>query len=127
MRPTFEDKFPEITFTDEEWNFAVELYPCFYGVEWDTSPCDDNVILYLVAHLIIIIQQTQSKTGASVGIPSKEGYVSSESVGSVSVSHAVSAFTTQEEFKYGNLTSTTYGKIFLALINNMNRFGGVFV
>lgn len=125
MRPTFEVKFPEINFTDDEWGFAVDLYPCFYGAEWDTSPCDDNVILYLLAHLIIVIQRQQSET--KVGLPSLAGYTQSKSVGNVSFSKAVVAFSTIDEFKYGNLTSTSYGKIFLTLLNNINHHGGVFV
>jgi len=127
MRATFEARFPEITFEDDEWDLAVGIYPCMYGAEWDTSPCDDNVILYLVAHFIIIIQRQQGATGDSVGKPSQEGYTQSKSVGNVSTSNAVSAFTTQEEFQYGNLTSTSYGKFYLALIKNMHHTGGAFV
>ena len=127
MRDNFKAKFTEITFTDGEWDLAVSLYPCFYGSEWDTNPCDDNVILYLLAHLVIITQQQQGAIGDLIGKPSDEGYVQSKSVGSVSISKAVTAFTTIDEFKYGNLTSTSYGKMFLALINNINHYGGVFV
>jgi len=127
VRETFEARFPEIVFTNDEWDLAIGLYPCMYGAEWDTNPCDDNVILYLVAHFIIIIQRQQGETGDKVGSPSDEGYTQSKSVGNVSISKAVTAFTVQEEFKYGNLTSTSYGKFYLALINNMNHFGGAFV
>jgi hypothetical protein len=126
VRPTFEDKFPEITFTDEEWNSAVGLYPCFYGAEWDTSPCDDNVILHLLAHLIITIQHQQGKTGASVGVIDG-GRTQSKSVGNVSVSYAITPFTTEQELKYGAFMTTSYGKMYLTLLNSINHYGGVFV
>lgn len=127
MRSSFEAKFPEIDFTNDEWGKAVDLYPCFYGAEWDANPCDDNVILYLLAHLIIMIKRQQGATGDAVGVAGDVGYTQSKSVGSVSVSRAVSPFSTIDQFKYGDLTSTSYGQNYLTLINNMNHYGGVFV
>lgn len=127
MRSSFEVKFPEIVFSDDEWSNAVDLYPCFYGAEWDVNPCDDKVILYLLAHLIIIIQRQQNATGDNIGKADDAGYTQSKSVGSVSVSKAVVAFSTVDEFKYGNMTLTSYGKFYLTLLNNINNYGGVFV
>lgn len=126
MRSSFEAKFHEITFTDDEWNLAVSLYPCFYGAEWDTSPCDDNVILYLLAHLIITIQRQQSGTGSAVGKVGN-GRIQSKTVGNVSASYAITAFTTEQELKYGEFMSTSYGIRYLSLLNNINHYGGVFV
>lgn len=126
MRPNFEAKFPEINFEDNEWNLAVGLYPCFYGVEWDTSTCDDNIILYLLAHLIITIQQQQGKTGASVGAVGN-GRVQSKSVGNVSVGYAITPFSVEQELKYGEFMTTSYGKIYLTLLKNNYHFGGIFV
>lgn len=126
MRPTFENKFPEIDFIDNEWDLAVGLYPCFYGAEWDTNPCDDNAILYLLAHLIITIQHQQGKTGAFVGVVG-DGRLQSKSVGNVSASYAITPFTTEQELKYGEFMTTSYGKTYLTLLNNINHYGVVFV
>lgn len=126
MRLSFEAKFPEIVFTDDEWDLAVSLFPCFYGAEWDTSPCDDNVILYLLAHLIITIQHQQGNTGASAGKVSN-GRFHSKTVGNVSASYAITAFTAEQELKYGEFMSTSYGIRYLSLLININHYGGVFV
>ena len=121
MRAEFISKFPEITASVSEWNRATSLHKCFFGIEWNTTECDDNKILYLLAHLIVCIRSESSQQNAGIGI------VSGKSVGSVSLNYAVTALTTKEQLIYGDFLKTVYGRVYLSLSKGAYKGGGVFV
>lgn len=79
-------------------------YTCYYGAEYGSNTCDDEVILYLLAHLITIADTNTS--GESIK------QVGSDSVGSVSTSYIANALDNDDKF----YTSTLYGQTFKLLI-----------
>ena len=109
----FKARFPEFDETeiDAAWSGLEAYWPCFYGAEYGSNDCDDQKILYLIAHLFSVNQSTGSAKTAS-----------SDSVGDVSSSYVVSAGMSDREAFF---SSTKYGQQFNMMIQNM--FGAFFV
>ena len=109
----FKARFPEFDSdeVDAAWSGLEAYWPCFYGGAYGSNDCEDQKVLYLIAHLFTVNKLSGSaKTSTS------------DSVADVSSSWLVSAnMSDQESF----FSSTKYGQQFYMMIRN--RFGAVFV
>lgn len=95
-------KFPELTDDiNTYYDLLVDTYPCLYGATYGDSDCDDQAILYLMAHLISL--QSTGKSGNFATSKSDEG---------VSISYATPTTMTEQYLFY---SSTKYGVMFLRL------------
>ena len=105
LQTDFTTKFTEFTATQITDYFLLleETYPFLYGVLYGTSNNDDQVILYLMAHLMSL--QTSGKSG---------NYATSKSDGDVSISYATPTSLSERYLFY---SSTKYGVMFLQLTN----------
>ncbi len=119
MIDDFKAKFPMIpAVTVDEYFPLFEInYKCYYGAEYGNNTCDNEAILYLIAHLIITTQQ-------SVLIGSTPNFaVASESVDGVSTSYFMGNTTVSLNESF--YLSTVYGQIYLQLISK--NIGAYFV
>lgn len=106
-------KFPNIdpTVIDTYFPLYETTYTCYYGALYGNDVCDNEIILYLLAHLITTAE------GYSSGDTIKQ--VGSESVGGVSVSYVANALDNNEKF----FTSTLYGQQYKLLTSkNMGMY-----
>lgn len=96
----FKAKFPEFDTTVVDNNIpALEsVYPCMYGAKYGVTDCEDEAILYLLAHLLSL--QTSGKTAI---------FASSKSDGDVSISYTLPNNVTEQ---YLFFASTSYGLLF---------------
>ena len=112
----FKTRFPEFdsAAVDTAWPALESLWPCLYGGQYGQGEaCTDQAILLLIAHLFYIEDSgEQGPTLTAV----------SQSVGSVSVTNALSAATSDYRSFYG---ATKYGQQFLIITSK--RQGAVFV
>lgn len=102
----FKTRFPNFSTSDAD-TFVPLLEPsldCYYNGNYDSSACDKEITLNVLAHLIIL--ETQSEDDARRN-------VTSQSVGSVSVSYNVKA---SQSFLNDFLSSTKYGQRALNLM-----------
>ena len=109
----FKTRFPEFDTGDVDtaWAGLEASWPCFYGAEYGSDACTDEVILNLIAHLFKVDQ------GAGPALTA-----SSNSVGSVSATKVVSAnMSTRQSY----LSSTKYGQRFVMM--TQHRHGAHFV
>lgn len=125
LQSDFEAKFPEFVPLDQTiFDNAVEMYPCIYGAQYCESNCnqcqlcDNQIILYLIAHLYWI----DSRTFGGNPSQSPVNNVSSKTVRDESVS-----------FQYGDTDNNTlffntskYGQRYL-ILTQKNAVGGYFV
>ena len=113
LQTDFETKFTEFSAENitDYFTLLESTYPCLYGATYGDSDCDDQVILYLMAHLMSL--QVSGKSG---------NFATSKSDGDVSVSYATP--TTMSE-RYLFYSSTKYGVMFLQL--TQKNIGAVFV
>ena len=97
-------KFPMIPAQTINTYFPMyeKTYKCYYGADYGLNSCDDEAILYLLAHLITVANLS-ALTGATPSFA-----VASESVDGVSTSYAV-----------------PYGQMFKMIISNNG--GAIFV
>ena len=103
LQADFTTKFTEFTaqqITDYFLSLE-ETYPFLYGVLYGTSNNDDQVVLYLMAHLMSL--QVSGKSG---------NYAISKSDGDVSISYAIPSSFSERYLFY---SSTKYGVMFLQL------------
>jgi hypothetical protein len=119
MIDDFKAKFPMIPAATVDVYFPMfeNNYKCYYGAEYGNNICDDEAILYLIAHLITTTQQ-------SVLIGSTPNFaVASESVDGVSTSYFMgnSTVSLNESF----FLSTIFGQMYLQLISK--NVGACFV
>ena len=110
----FKAKFPEFdeTIVDEQLPALIDMYQCIYCAEYGVNDCDDQAILYLLAHLLSL--QTTGNSG---------NFASSKSDGDVSISYALPTTYTGNQLYY---MSSKYGVTFWQLTNK-NAQGGFFV
>ena len=111
MIDDFKTKFPMIPTekVNEYFPMFETTYKCYYGAEYGSNACDDEAILYLIAHLITISIQS-SLNGASPTFS-----VASESVDGVSTSYFMGNGNTSLNDSF--FLSTIYGQIYLQLIS----------
>lgn len=111
MIDDFKAKFPMIPTekVNEYFPMFEATYKCYYGAEYGSNACDDEAILYLIAHLITISIQS-SLNGASPTFA-----VASESVDGVSTSYFMGNGNTSLNDSF--FLSTIYGQIYLQLIS----------
>lgn len=111
----FKTKFPEFDSADVDaaWASLDGEWQCYFGYGYGSAACNDQAILYLIAHLY-----SSNTTGNS---PTKD--VMSKTVGSVSVSYAQAKENDRFSLFFG---STKYGQRFLMLTNRL-AVGGYFV
>lgn len=102
------NKFPELNNILIYFPSFENSYQCYYNVEYGQSPCTDEAILFLLAHLIYSSGKGTAKS------------VTSESVGNVSVSYANNQSSDFKNF----FNSSFYGQMFLFLTR---KVGGYFV
>ena len=110
-------RFPDISKEAISKYFSLfeKTYTCYYGAGYGKNSCDDEIILHLMAHLISNSDNTKNGDTAKP--------VSSESVGSVSVSYVQQQnITAMDAF----FSTTPYGQVYLMLIKN-NGIGAIFV
>ncbi|MBL3520300.1 DUF4054 domain-containing protein [Arcobacter lanthieri] len=119
MIDDFKAKFPMIPTATVDTYFPLfqDNYKCYYGADYGVNPCDDEAILYLIAHLITVTNQT-ALTGASPNFA-----VASESVDGVSTSYFMGNGNTNLNDSF--FLSTVYGQIFKQLISK--NIGAFFV
>lgn len=114
---TFKLRFPEIDslVVDARFSVALSESACYYTPNCLSEGCTDNALCQLVAHLIVI--DDNSSTAPLKGI-------SSQSVDGVSVSYdgAISTSTGADPF----FNSTKYGNRFLKMIEGCG-YGAIFV
>ena len=118
MKDDLVAKFPMIPADTIDTYFPIyeSGYKCFYGADYGVNSCDNEAILYLLAHLITVASQT-ALTGATPSFA-----VSSESVDGVSTSYAVPTNMNQSDTFF---LSTIYGQMFKMIISNNG--GAIFV
>lgn len=116
-RADFEARFPEFTTAvlDAHYTNNANIYCCYYNKPYDVDSCDDEAILLIIAHLIIIDKKASTSSGTVKDVASK-------SVEGVSTSYVVNSTNSSTDLFFN---STTYGQRFLQL----TRFnhGAVFV
>jgi hypothetical protein len=105
----FKTKFPQFSTTDVDTYFASisAEYPCYYNKVYGANDCNDQAVLFLLAHLL-------NSTIKSATSSASTGIVSSTSVDGVSDSFDTSAMS-------GSLSnafwfSSVYGQKFKMLI-----------
>jgi hypothetical protein len=106
-------KFPNIdpTVIDTYFPLYETTYTCYYGASYGSNNCDDEIILFLLAHLITIADT--NPFGESIK------QVGSESVGGVSTSYIANALDNNDKF----FTSTLYGQQYKLLTSkNMGMY-----
>lgn len=106
-------KFPNIDAATIDTYFPLyeTTYTCYYGAVYGSSVCDDEIILYLLAHLITIADTFQS--GESIQ------QIGSASVGSVSTSYIANPLDNNDKF----FASTLYGQQYTLLTaKNMGMY-----
>lgn len=111
----FKVKFSEFdtTYVDTNLPLLETTYTCFYGIEYKKgTSCDDEAILYLLAHLLRL---QQNGSGQTTGVASK-------SVDGVSISYITPSNATERFSFYG---STRYGLMFMQITSK--RQGAFFV
>ncbi len=114
----FDTKFPEFTdVTAGEFSNTLGLYPNYVGFEYGNDKKQDNIILYLMAHLYVTVTSAAS-TGEELLTPT----ISSQSVGGVSLGYAVNSMSSRERSLMGDFESTKYGKMYLSLLANSFRY-----
>jgi len=115
----FKARFPEFdtTVVDQRLPFLEAVFCCYFGAVYGVSACDDEAILQLLAHLMVLDGQTQN------GNPLPLQQETSKSVGNVSVSYTTGFASTSDRDAFFGLT--TYGQMFLMLTRS--RQGGYFV
>lgn len=119
MTDDFKAKFPMIPAATVALYFPLfeTNYKCYYGAEYGNNTCDDEAILYLIAHLITTTQQ-------STLISSTPNFaVASDSVDGVSTSYFMGNATVSLNESF--YLSTVYGQIYLQLISK--NIGAYFV
>lgn len=111
----FKARFPEFDTAkvDTAIPNIVPTLPCYYGAEYGSDVCDDQIILMLTAHLFTL--------ETSTGIGSRKD-TTSKSVGNVSVSYAAGRDSDLTQF----FNTTKYGQQFL-LMTRKHAVGGLFV
>ena len=104
-------KFPMIPAQtiDNYFPMYEKTYKCYYGADYGLNSCDDEAILYLLAHLITVANLS-ALTGATPSFA-----VASESVDGVSTSYAVPTNMDQSDTFF---LSTIYGQMFKMIISN---------
>ncbi len=111
----FNTKFPEFeSLTDGEFDNTLGLYPNFIGFEYGNTDKQDNIILYLMAHLYVTVTSANAKTPAPL--------ISSKSVDGISISYAINSTTTRERALETDFETTKYGKMYLSLKANSFRY-----
>lgn len=112
----FKTRFPEFdtTLVDNELPPLVSTYTCWYGGTYGSGTCEDEIILNLLAHLLLVSAKSSDQSGSQA--------VASESVGSVSRSFSVPV-TANDNYLFFN--TTKYGKNYLMLTSKNN--GAFFV
>lgn len=112
----FKTRFPEFTtsIVDSELPPLISTYTCWYGGTYGVGTCEDEIILNLLAHLLVVSGQSSDQSGSQA--------VASESVGSVSRSFSVPV-SVNENYLFYN--TTKYGKAYLMLTSKNN--GAFFV
>jgi hypothetical protein len=119
MIDDFKTKFPMIPDATVDTYFPMfkTNYKCYYGAEYGNNICDDEAILYLIAHLITTTQQ-------SVLIGSTPNFaVANESVDGVSTSYFMGNATVSLNESF--FLSTIFGQMYLQLISK--NVGACFV
>lgn len=108
-------RFPELDATTVATYLAgINLaLPCMYGGVYGVNACDNEIILNLAAHLLVL---------DSAATSSPVNSIASKSVGSVSVSYSVGDITNNALF----FNATRYGQRFMMLVSK-NSVGGFFV
>ncbi|MGJ0377352.1 DUF4054 domain-containing protein [Aliarcobacter cryaerophilus] len=111
-------KFPMIPAQTINTYFPMyeKTYKCYYGADYGLNSCDDEAILYLLAHLITVANLS-ALTGATPSFA-----VASESVDGVSTSYVVPTNMDQSDTFF---LSTIYGQMFKMIISNNG--GAIFV
>lgn len=106
-------RFPEFdaAVVDQYVPTLAPVWPCYYGGDYD-QPCDREIILNLVAHLL---------TGEQAASQSASRSAQSKSVGSVSVSYGTAESNRTADF----FLTTKYGQRFMML--TQSNIGGAFV
>ena len=104
-------KFPMIPAQTIDTYFPMyeKTYKCYYGADYGLNSCDDEAILYLLAHLITVANLS-ALTGATPSFA-----VASESVDGVSTSYFMGNGNTSLNDSF--FLSTIYGQIYLQLIS----------
>lgn len=124
IKDALENQIPNLDFSDDDFNHAISLYPCFYKHDWGVDSCTDNIIIHLIAHLITRYQAQVASGGVSDTPPAR---IQSTTVGSVSVSYAVTALSPKDEAFYAEFSTTTYGKLFMSMLARQPIPRGLFV
>jgi hypothetical protein len=126
LQSDFEAKFPSLTPLNQEiFDSAVDTYPCIYGAVYcetgctQVQLCDNQIILYLVAHLYVIDLRAES---AGSGGSSPINNVASKSVGDESISFQYGADMSNNALFF---STTRYGQRYLIL--TQKNLGAVFV
>ena len=106
----FKARFPEFAdaVVDQYLPILEPVWPCYFNKPY--TGCNQEMVLNLVAHLLVM----ETRTGSAA-----VQTVASKSVGSVSTSYATA--TQSGGALFDTFGSTKYGQRFLLLIN---RFGG---
>lgn len=125
LQSDFEARFPEfVPLNQAAFDSAVAQQPCIYNAVYCTQDCtqlqlcDNEIILYLIAHLYAL--DTVASGGGTA--PGAINNVASKSVGDESIG-----------YQYGDTNSNTlffnttrYGQRYL-LLTQKNQVGGYFV
>ncbi len=115
----FNTKFPEFeSLTDGEFDNTLDLYPNYLGFEYGNDKKQNNIILYLMAHLYVTITSAASN-GEELLTPT----ISSQSVSGLSLGYAVNSMSSRERSLMGDFESTKYGKMYLSLLANSFNYG----
>lgn len=109
LNSDFKKKFPQFSSEDVDNNFEsiVAEYPCFYNKVYGDNDCNDQAILYLLAHLLNSTLVSSTSSGAT-------GVESSRSADGVSKSFDTSSTGNSESNSFW--LSSVYGQKFKALI-----------
>lgn len=115
----FKVRFPEFdsTVVDNRLPFLEDVFHCYFGANYGANACDDEAILQLLAHLMVLDGQTQNGNQLPLQLEA------SKSVGSVSVSYTAGFVSSSDRDAFFGLTM--YGQMFLMLTRS--RRGGYFV
>ncbi|MFX4154239.1 DUF4054 domain-containing protein [Aliarcobacter butzleri] len=111
MIDDFKAKFPMISTATVDTYFPLfeDNYKCYYGADYGVNTCDNEAILYLLAHLITVTNQS-ALTGSGPVLA-----IASESVDGVSTSYFMGNGNTNLNDSF--FLSTIYGQIYLQLIS----------
>jgi len=114
LKEDFKDLFEEFDnqAIDKAWSSLVALWPCFFGGSYGAgNSCDDQAILYLIAHLFKVDQKNSPSLATT-----------SRSVGSVSTTTLIDP---NLSYSKSFLSSTKYGQKYLLI--TQHRHGACFV